>query len=133
MVGVQDHGHVEGALHDIVGPVPGQRVEKIGGEPQPGIAGDDRLTVAQAVERGDDRGRLRHELDRLFIIRFRRHIARLRIVQAEHRYRRAQDIHWCGLRHGREEIDHCTGNSAMRAQVAFQLLELRPLRQAAVP
>ena len=77
--------------------------------------------------------RLRHQPDRLVVVRFRRHVLRRRVVQAQHGNRRAQHIHRVGLRNRLQEIDHRGRQPPLRRQFLLQLVQFRLLGQPSVP
>ncbi len=119
MIGVQNQGDVESALHYFVGTLLGQRVQEIGSVAQFRIALNDRLLVPQPVKRCDKRACLRHEARGLTYVRFRRSVLGLGVVQRKHGNGCAQDVHWSLVACEPQEIDHCAGNRPLSNQLLF--------------
>ena len=133
VIGVQDQSHVEGVFHHVVRTLAGQRVQEVLGETHGRVARDDVQPLTHAVERGHDGACLRHQPQPLALVRVRRHIGRLRIVDAQHRDRRPQHIHGTGLRHSLQEIYHGGRNPPIGGQALLQLFQFVPLRQPPIP
>ncbi len=76
---------------------------------------------------------LRHQARCLLDIGLDGIVARLRIVEPQHRYRRAQHIHRRACRHFPQKLDHLFGYRTVANQIRFERVQLGLLRQLAVP
>ncbi len=133
MIGVEDQGDIEHVLHHVIRLFAGKRVEEIRGESELGVALDQRLASAQAIERGDDGGGLRHQARGFLLVGFHRIVASLGIVQAQHGYRGAQDVHGRGFGTLPKKFDDFLGNRAVANQARLERIEFRLLGKATVP
>ena len=133
VIGVQSESDVEHMLHHVVRLLAGERIEEVGREAQLGIAFQHRLAGSQTIERGDDGRRLRHQARRLLDVRLGGVVARFRIVQPQHRYRRAQHVHGRAFGHLPQKLDHFLGNRPVSNQLRLERVQFRLLRQLAVP
>ena len=133
MIRVQDQRDVKSMLHNIVGTLSGQRIQEVFGEGHGGVATDDVQALTKAVEGRHNRGGLRHETHCLAGVGFRRHIRCFRIVNAQHRYGSAQNVHGIGLRHVLQKIDDLSGDTPVGSEVFLELVKFSALGQPPVP
>ena len=133
MLGVQHQRDVKGALHNFVGFLAGQGVQKIARETQRRIARHHVLPVPQPVEAGDDGRRLGHQPGGFFRGSGDRNVVGVRIVQRQHRHRGPQHMHRRRLGHALQKRFHARRKRTIGHQGSLQLVEFSAIRQAPVP
>ena len=134
VIGMEDEGDIEDALHDLVGLLAGERIDEVGGVTEGRIARHDRLAIAQLVEGGDESGDARHELDGFGDIGVGGRIGREWIIETQQRDGCAKDVHGAGaFWDAFEKRGYLSGQIAFGYQLVLQRREFSLVGEAAVP